>query len=194
MNKSPTFAAIYKMSFLLILSFLLTGCFSRKLTPYETIEKSRENTNVCVIVQPAKNYIDQNNAGKSECSLTVLGFEIDDFHNWVNNALIAELTTAGYFVINPDICMEPGIEASAYKITHGSVKVDNGVMNLDINVSQGETKVFKGHYQSAEMRFGLWELCIPGRPILKQPFDRSLRSISEEFIKDLDAEIGIKKN
>lgn len=171
----------------------MTGCCSTKLTPYETIGKIREKTNVFVIVQPGsctEDYMVKDKEEKTNWSVTLFEAKVDDIHFWINDALTQELTNAGYSIINSDTSIEPGIEASAYTVTHDSLQIEDGLVTLKINVSREKTEVFERNYQSSEKIFiRLWELLTPGRPVVNQLLEPSLQSISSEFIKDLDTEI-----
>lgn len=179
------------MSVFTILSFSLAGCAS-KLTPYEPREEILEKKNKTVIVQPiccSESYIDDREAAKSKLCIKIL--DTEGFHEWVNDALTMELINTGYSVVNSNGCVEPDIESSVYTITHGPFKCEKGLITLDINVSQGGARIFGRQYRAHEvMTCRLWELFVPGHPVVKKLFNRSLQGICSEFIADLDLEIS----
>lgn len=160
---------VYCVSFALF----LVGC-TTKFGPYEpVITEKCENKCITFLVQPI---CEEGYTGGDKVRGVEIGVPIP-WSDWINDALNAELTNAGYSIANP----------SDYTVTHGPLKSVNNYMILEIRVSRSGAEIFSKSYQSKEpMSINLFQLLIPGRPVVKNTFQKALRSICGEFMNDLN--------
>ncbi len=164
---------------------LLTGCTKKVDLSYTPIYPTQSPNNIQLVVNSFKdNRVDQQEIGshRNLYGMPIIKIKTDDsVPNWMTDAFKAELTNAGYTILNQDQGSDYEIEGKIHQVYTTSYMIYHGRMHVEITLKQNDAIIFQKEYRTKEHGGINWFATNSGST---NTLELNLQAICRQFIED----------
>lgn len=179
MQKFARYAAV---GFLL----LLTSCTTKAHLGYIPKYPIQASNNIQLVVEPFNDHrkkVDEIGSHRNLYGMPIIKVKTDDsVPDWMTGAFKAELTNAGYTILEKDQSSDYEIEGKIHQVYATTYFIYHGRMRVEIALKKNNSVLFQKEYQTKESGGANWMASPAG---CANTIEINLQEICRQFIEDL---------